>query len=325
MRLLKEKDYHIFAQLCGLTQNGMKKTLSAYLKSKYEDVIETPDYLVAIGDIPIALVAHMDTVFKTPAIDVFYDREKNVIWSPEGLGADDRAGIFAIMTLIRKGLRPHVVFTTDEEIGAAGAIELAYEECPFKDLRFVIQLDRRGPNDCVFYDCANREFVDYIEQFGFVEAIGTFTDICLLCPEWGVAGVNLSVGYRDEHSVSEVLFVGHLLDTIAKVEKILTSDNQPHFEYVAKHGAFDKSVWYSPLLKSKADKCTCVQCKKSGDPTEFIPAKTSDLKWHYYCIDCISDKVDWCQCCGEAYELPSEGHQMKLCEDCFYDFYYSKY
>jgi hypothetical protein len=256
---------------------------------------------------------------------VFYDRTKEVIWSPDGLGADDRAGIFAIMQIIKRGLRPHIIFTTDEEIGATGAIALACDDCPFKDLRFIIQLDRRGEDDCVFYDCDNKQFIDFIEEYGFVEAIGTFSDISMICPDWGVAGVNLSVGYRDEHSVSEVLFVKHWKATVDKVEKILRTEDLPRFEYVARKSA-GCGIWYSSYLKSKASKCTCAKCGFCGNASELIPVKTADLKWHYYCAECIGDsKVSWCHSCGEAYELPSEGHNLGLCEDCFYDFYYSKY
>ena len=92
MRVLKESDVKTFEQLCGLTQMGLKKTLSKFLRSKYDKIIETKDYLLAEGDIPIALVAHMDTVFPKPPTDIFYDRVKNVMLSPTGLGADDRAG-----------------------------------------------------------------------------------------------------------------------------------------------------------------------------------------------------------------------------------------
>lgn len=320
MRLFKDNDFKTFKQLCGLTQNTMKKTMSTYLRSKYKTVIETKDYIIAKGNIPIALCAHMDTVFPRPAFEVFYDRTNNVIWSPQGLGADDRAGIFAIIQIIRRGLRPHIIFTTDEEKGGFGAMALAYESCPFDELKYIIQLDRRGANDCVFYGCGNTEFIEYVESFGFTEAIGTFTDISMLCPEWKVAGVNLSVGYRDEHSVSEVLFVGHLMNTINKVVSMLQAQNVPVFEYVAKYQS-----WYRRLdtFVNKVDDTHCCKCKKTFTPDEMIPAKTPDFKIRYYCPDCIVDTVDWCVCCGEAYEIPSDGAKVHMCEDCFYDFYYS--
>lgn len=321
MRLLKDNDFKTFEQLCGLTQKSLKKTMSTYLRSKYQEVIETEDYIVAKGNIPVALCAHMDTVFPHPATEVFYDRIKNVIWSPQGLGADDRAGIFAIIQIIRKGLRPHIILTTDEEKGGFGAIAVAMDECPFNDLRYIIQLDRRGADDCVFYDCDNQKFTEYVESFGFTEAIGSFSDISTICPEWKVAGVNLSVGYRDEHSVSEVLFVGHLLNTIDKVVKMLQVKNIPAFEYIASKRRYP--YWFNPQI-TRVDENHCHKCKKEFAKDEMIPVKTNDFRTHYYCPDCIVDTVDWCICCGEAYEIPSEGAALKMCEDCYYDFYYSR-
>lgn len=324
MRTLKDADYKTFERLCGLSQKGVKKTLSIYLKSKYEKVVETPDYIYAIGNIPIALVAHMDTVFSKPARDVFYDRQKNVIWSPDGLGADDRAGIFAIIQIIKTGLRPHVIFTTDEEVGAAGAIALGKEDCPFEDLRYVIELDRRGSDDCVFYDCENPEFTEYIEGFGFVEAIGSFSDISIICSDWGIAGVNLSIGYRDEHSISEVLFVGHMLNTIDKVITMLTVavDKIPQFKYIpAKYGS---NWWYQQWTAAQYDNTHCFLCNAEHRNEDMIPVKLRNDKIKYFCIDCLVDNVKWCNSCGEAYE-PAENDKMGLCNDCKREIFEGKY
>ena len=219
MRILNKQELTLFENIVGVSQESLRAVLYKFLKQYYTNVVYDEDFLIAHGTIPIALVAHMDTVFKSPASEVFYDRKKNVMWSPTGLGADDRAGIYAIIQIIKHGYRPHIIFTTDEEIGCVGASELSYLPCPFEDLRYIIQLDRRNANDCVFYDCDNPEFEKYVESFGFVTAFGSFSDISELCPRWGMAGVNLSIGYRDEHSVSEILFVGQMLDTISKVEK----------------------------------------------------------------------------------------------------------
>lgn len=55
------------------------------------------------------------------------------MWSPQLLGSDDRAGVYAIIQIIEAGYKPHVIFTTDEEIGAVGAQKLIedFPECPF--------------------------------------------------------------------------------------------------------------------------------------------------------------------------------------------------
>ena len=115
MRVLTDKDYKLFEKLVSLKQNELRKAMIQYLKAKYEKILITKDYIVAIGEIPIALVAHMDTVFAKPVSNLFYDEKKGVLWSPEGLGADDRAGVFAILKILQTGLRPSVILTTDEE------------------------------------------------------------------------------------------------------------------------------------------------------------------------------------------------------------------
>jgi hypothetical protein len=91
------------------------------------------------------------------------------MWSPQGLGSDDRAGIFAILQIVQSGLRPSIILTTDEERGGLGAQKLAKRECPIPFLRYMIQLDRHGNNDCVFYDRFCPSFIEHIESFGFLE------------------------------------------------------------------------------------------------------------------------------------------------------------
>ena len=194
---MSENDYQLFRALAELTQEQLRNLLFAHLKRKYKKIIATEDYIYAVGDVPIGLLAHMDTVFKAPPEEIYYDTRQNVIWSPQGLGADDRAGVFAILKILQQTkLRPSIIFTTNEEVGGLGAFQLADEvKKPVSDLKFLIQLDRRGSDDCVFYDCDNREFVNFIESYGFKENFGSFTDISILCPIWGIAGVNLSIGY----------------------------------------------------------------------------------------------------------------------------------
>ena len=153
MRILSDGNLKLFEQIVKMNEASLLKTMNTYLKKFYNKVTYTKDYVYAIGDIPVTLVAHVDTVFKERPKDIFYDRVKNVLWSPQGLGADDRAGVFAIVNIIKSGLRPHIIFTTGEEMGGLGAQVLTYTEPkPFAEMKYIIQLDRRGKDDCIFYD-----------------------------------------------------------------------------------------------------------------------------------------------------------------------------
>ena len=73
LKTFKATELKTFEQLAALSQTSLKKVLSTFLKKHYPKVIETKEYLYAEGTVPIGLVAHMDTVFKTPPEEVFFD------------------------------------------------------------------------------------------------------------------------------------------------------------------------------------------------------------------------------------------------------------
>ena len=211
---MKEHELKLFEALLRLNQKNLKAVVTNFLKHYYDEVIEHDKFVCAKGTIPIALAAHLDTVFYTTPKKIYYDRSKKVMWSPHGLGADDRAGIFAIIKIIKSGLLPHIIFTTDEEKGALGAEELVKFGNPFENnLKYIIQLDRHGIDDCVFYQCNNLDFIEYVEKFNFREAFGSFTDISIICPAWEIAGVNLSIGYSNEHTYTEYLDIDVMFNT----------------------------------------------------------------------------------------------------------------
>lgn len=310
---LSTTDYRLFEQLVSLTQTQLHRLMSQYLRRKYDKVIVTENYILAKGDIPIALVAHMDTVFKTPVEELYYDKKKNIFWSPQGLGADDRAGIFAILQIIKTGLRPSIILTTDEEQGGVGASMLASDHpvCPIDGLKYLIQLDRRDYDDAVFYDCISEDFQDYIEKFGFIEARGSFSDISFLMPEWKICGVNLSVGYQNEHTYTETLNMQHLYHTIQKVITMLKEQNIPIFEY--KERPLFSWANLNQIYQSFETKCHC--CQRYFEDYETIPVKGNDHVTKFYCPDCIAFNVDWCHECGEAYEITTSDNNS-LCQDC---------
>ena len=234
------KQRKTYQNICHLTERGVLVFMKDMLKTRYDTVYMTPSYVVAIGDLPIALVAHADTVFRdVPRIEEFYyDQEKDVIWNSDGAGADDRAGIYSIVQLVRTfNYRPHIIITTGEESGCIGAIKLTdhFKEFP-APLKFLVQLDRRGYNDSVYYDCDNPEFEKFINGFGFETQWGSFTDISELGPAWKVAAVNLSIGYLDEHQEKERLHVDWMHRTIAKVADILQyvkdHPDMPKYDYI---------------------------------------------------------------------------------------------
>lgn len=208
-----------------------------------ENCVITSQYIFAHGKIPIVLCSHMDTIFSelTPPKTILYDQNQELICSPDGIGGDDRNGIYIILSIINKfrDNLPCVLFTTQEEKGCIGAKAAAIPlKEHAKDLKFAIQIDRHGVDDAVFYSCANKKFIEYICSFGYKEQYGSCTDICKICPEWNIAGVNFSCGYVNEHNKNEVVNVKDMFSTMNMVCKILEDNkNSKKFSYYVKNKA----------------------------------------------------------------------------------------
>ena len=271
--------------ICKMTQEQLKATLKNFLQRYYNTVVDGEDYIYAQGELQIALVAHLDTVESIPPTDIYYDKSKKVMWSPQLLGADDRAGVYLIVQIIEQGYRPSIIFTCDEELGALGAQNLVSEKpkCPLENLHAIIQLDRRGKNDCVFYNCNNASFTQFIESFGFKSAWGSYSDISFLAPAWNIAAVNLSVGYENEHQNIELLHTDWLESTFDRVCGILefAASGIPKFEYIA-----DRSAIYYNIFPSRGDSTKCAICGSSLNHNNKHHVK--DMYGDYYvCTDCL--------------------------------------
>lgn len=354
---LNDKDLTLMEQLMLNKQEQTRKFLVTTLKKYFskDELIYTHDYIIGKGNIPVAVAAHMDTVWETSVNhEVFYDERKNVMVNLQGGGYDDKVGIFLILKILQSGLKPHVIFCANEEVGSLGAEQLIkdYPKCPFDDCRFIIMLDRRGLVDCVFYDCENDDFVEYCEKFGFKEAFGSFTDICTLCPAWGMAGVNFSVGYDNEHTANEKLYVGPMFATLKKVKNILSQKDEDikYFKYIpgyysAYYGGWKKGTYpygkfcdypgwdeyYDYDFDKRATESEggwfapddfygyCENCGKTISRAEAIEYQALDGVPAYCCRDCSKKIINYCEICGDAFEKDPEHPERRLCPECHLD------
>jgi hypothetical protein len=243
-----------FVELCKKTQDQLKELLPVeLLNAGYTDVVVDDGYIYAKGNIPVLLTAHMDTVHSEPVKDFYEhvdDKGDHIISSPQGIGGDDRCGIYMILELIKE-YKPYILFCEDEESGGIGSKKFCKTEFinELADLRFLIELDRANGNDAVYYDCDNPEFTRFIEDTtGYKEAWGSFSDISNLAPACRVAAVNLSCGYYHAHTLKEEVNVEEMLHTIEVVKKLLTTESE-QFEYIESKdygwGSFGRNYdWY---------------------------------------------------------------------------------
>ena len=149
-----------------------------------------------------------------------------------GLGADDRAGC-ALVWLLRD-MGHSILITHGEEQGRQGSSWLMDEHEDIADdinLRhqFAIQLDRRNGKDFKCYEVGTDAFRSYIRKTtGYSEPDrNSFTDIVTLCRT--ICGVNLSVGYRNEHTADEYLVIDEWQHTLNLCRQWLSADVLPQF------------------------------------------------------------------------------------------------
>lgn len=228
-------DVDTFKIILGYTQEELKDLLvNKLLPSFYEkeNIISKDGFIRVIGKKDIMLLAHMDTVFSTPPTIFIHDKEQGLLTSPHGIGGDDRCGIYGILTLLLAGYRPHILFTEDEEIGGIGADKASKTEVIPDSIKYLIQLDRRGEKDAVYYCCGNSKFHNFIEDYGFDHARGSFTDIDTLMPVWDICGVNLSIGYYNEHNKNEYINLNYMSETLKKVAKMIETLPDEKHEFI---------------------------------------------------------------------------------------------
>ena len=236
----KNKSVHMdFVELCKLTESEMKAHLFKWALKHYDenDIIIGNGFLYLRGTTPILLTAHMDTVH-TQTVETFYEYKRNIISSPEGIGGDDRCGIYMIKHIVEKsGMLPYILFCEQEEIGGVGSRKFC--ATPYinelADMKFLIELDRANANDLVFYDDENEEFHEWCEKItGYKEAYGSFSDICHLSPECTVASVNISCGYYNAHTRDEYVVFSEMENSIKAAVKLMKEGiklDKP-FEYI---------------------------------------------------------------------------------------------
>lgn len=185
----------------------------------------------------VLLVAHADTVWdkrygkNAESIVVFEDGVYRSDNPDCGIGADDRAGCAMLWALKDSG---HSLLILDgEEHGKIGAkyLKKQYPEL-FKEInrhQYMIEFDWRGTGGCLYnqVDYTNK-FLKYItDNLGFVkEDKKGGCDLQILCKD--VCGVNVGVGYYNQHKSTETLVIDDWINTYNAVSAFLEKP-QPRF------------------------------------------------------------------------------------------------
>lgn len=174
----------------------------------------------------VLLNAHMDTVLPFEPGRVIV--KEGDVWSSSAgiLGADDRAGMAAVLAATKTVCRNRdfcgtlkVIFTVEEEIGLCGAKQVSEAFTHNVDMAFVV--DRRGNSDFVTSNYSMKfctePFETKLSRIGHTltqqynraqwkPVVGGSSDTAIWAQR-GINSVNISAGYSHEHSEFETLNV----------------------------------------------------------------------------------------------------------------------
>lgn len=230
-----------FEKICRMSQKSLKNHVKQKLQMRYEEVIVDDGFVYAQGSFPVLLVAHLDTVHSKLPNMILYDKDQNTVSSPNGIGGDDRCGVYMIFEIIKK-FNCSVLFCEDEEDGGIGANKFVKTDLARTlDFNYIIEFDRANANDAVFYSCDNYDFEKFITRDFYKINYGTYSDICDIAPVIGCAAVNLSCGYYKAHTKDEYVVLSDMENSIKAACDILARTTQnDKFEYVE---YFEYDAW----------------------------------------------------------------------------------
>ncbi|WP_413299795.1 M20/M25/M40 family metallo-hydrolase [Bacillus sp. 1P10SD] len=189
----------------------------------------------------ILLNAHLDTVYELEE-----DRKilKNgTIWfSSKGiLGADDRAGVAIILHLAEHlyhsslSGKVKIIFSVEEECGLVGARQVDDYFLWGTDAAIVV--DRRGNGDIVtscggIFPFCHQDYGAFFEKVAVEERLSGWTATMggssdtRIWAEHGIQSVNLSAGYKNEHTEEELLDVKACYHTTKLLEGVFKRGNE---------------------------------------------------------------------------------------------------
>lgn len=185
----------------------------------------------------VVLIAHADTFWddENPALGEteLVIADGRITHPQGGLGGDDRAGCALVWIL--RDLGHSILITSGEERGSL-ACEWLNENRPdvLEELnnahQFMVQFDRGNGRDYKCYDVGTDAFRAYIEQISAYHEPDRerSTDIKFLCK--AICGVNLSIGYHNEHTPQEYLVVNEWLHTLKMARDWLSQPDLPLFQ-----------------------------------------------------------------------------------------------
>jgi len=216
----------LLKKILKLSQNELAELIIRIAQENNFNIIDKSPYYIIVNytekEIP-ALNAHLDIIGDEIPKKLIEDC--NIIKTNGILGGDDRCGVYIMLELIQRKIKDYMyIFFFDEEIGCIGSNKFNEKINP----TCFVGLDRCGFNDIALYGYDNDELTKTFTNIGYEIKQGSITDVAVLAQKYGIACVNLSVGFFNEHTTSEFInlkAVEFTLDTVLNkniIHKITT-------------------------------------------------------------------------------------------------------
>ena len=268
--------YDLEAEIWYSNQDGVRKLFVERLirQGRHFDLIDGNIMSIIHSGVP-CLVAHMDTVNDKAMVNPLQYNVKTHVLSRKDsiLGADDKAGVQIIWDNFDDC---NFILTRDEETGARGAASIASnsltrERLEDYEVPCFLEFDRMdnhhiiGPHN----GYCEHELADLITAISggdYTVNVGVFTDLDELNLT-GVEGVNLSVGYYNQHSKNETLNMTEFTRARQLAKELLVGLNGLlfRFEGEAQSTSYleddDDFLDYTEYMTSKP-----TECDMCGDP-----------------------------------------------------------
>lgn len=252
----------------------------APLFSAHMDMVNTESYKLK-GDEYRLNDEHVFTVDHEACIRLYRGRDNDGKPNQQtSLGADDKNGIWVILSLLQMGKKINFAFCHSEESGGEGSRQIVSdEECAkfIAECAYCIVIDRRNAGDIIGYDnkycmCLDDRLHVFSDEhkFGYKPTRGSVSDADRFSAL--VECVNLSCGYYEPHSSREYTNLNELWNTLQFCIKILESFN---YQSASEKRMQDFKNTTAPYKKIITTTATTVSSNTTNDVNYFQGTRRS--------------------------------------------------
>lgn len=200
----------------------------------------------------------------------------------EGLGADDKNGIWVALKCMQEFDVLKAAFFVGEEVGCIGSKRADVDF--FMNCRFVLQCDRRNDGDLITAisdEMCSQKFLDDVkcDLYGYTPTTGAMTDVDTLRESVPISMVNMSCGYYNPHTDKEFTVIENLEKCLDFVRHIIRDCTEVYGFPVSERGWRDyggyyrdydwfSSSWYD-IISDKDAEIAILGAAKTGKELSF--------------------------------------------------------